>query len=349
MSQQQQTIWRPFLIFRSTIFALLLWFNVIALGFAIWDIVALKSAGQAGFGSSIFVISNACATFLLLLAAIAELCVRGARTAQVSFECAWTFVMAVLYFAAAVNITVMGPPQFCSNLDFVNVCAASTVMVVATWLSSVTMMLYFLSLYMTAIAHYWVYGAIWSTTVYNVPWFNASGSIAKPSTKSKPPRKTPHDIENPLFDGSEDYDEEVTTPTTPESLFNYSHISTPRSGSKKPPTLIHAVSAETLRPKWAKSVKMRRGVDQPFTVPSGKHLSRLIKACMLDSPPPPAVPPKAKITSGELPKLQLDLSPRYPSYSQFPESVHDEDVPIKFQRLSQWIRADGAGSRSASR
>ncbi|THH26943.1 hypothetical protein EUX98_g7246 [Antrodiella citrinella] len=327
MSEQQTTTWRPFLLFRSTIFALLLWLNVISLGFAVWDILAIKEVGQSAFGPPIFVIFNSCATFILLMAAIAEAFIRRARTAQVSFECGWTFAMATLYFAAAVDITVMGPPEFCSNQAFVNVCAASAVLVVTTWLSSVTMMLYFLSLYITTIAHYWIYGTIWSTSVYNVPWFEANGSI--PETPKRC-RKTPHDLENPVFKGQDDDDDnEWCTPT--RSFFNYT-TTTPRG--LKPPTLVHAQSTETFRPKWAKNVTMRRGVDQPFMVPSAKHVSRLIKACMLETTTPPAVPPPAKMDL-ELPKLHLDLSPRYPSYSLFPESVHDEDKPVGFVRLSQ--------------
>ncbi|TCD60019.1 hypothetical protein EIP91_010870 [Steccherinum ochraceum] len=324
-----QTIWRPFLLFRSVLFALLTWFNVIAFGFAVWYIISLKSVGVSSFGPPVFVIVNACATFLLLLRAISELCIRNTKTAQVSVECAWTFVMAVLQFAGAVDITVMGPPQYCGTAVAVNACAASTVLVIATWLSSVTMMLYFLSLYMTAIAHYWVYGGIWGMSVYEVPWFSARDAFKGFTIET--PRNTPHDVEKAVLPDAEDY--LVSTPTSSGSLFNYSQDNTP---SRKVPVLVHAQSKETLRPTWAKSIKTRRGVDQPFSLPGAGRISRMIKACMLDSPP--AVPPKAKTTE-PLPKLDLDLTPRYPSYSQFPVSVYDEDRPIKTQRLSQWVKA----------
>lgn len=210
-------------------------------------------------------------------------------------------------------------------------------------------MIYFLSLYMTAIAHYWVHGGIWTTTVQNVPWFSAEGA-SPPEFQIQTLRtsRTSHDIENPIFKDEKHNDDEDFIPPTPYSLFGFSDLSTPTSRTK-PPTLVHAQSTETLRPTWAKSVKMRRGVDQPFVLPGAKHLSRMIKACMLDTTPP-AVPPKSQAKVYELPKLDLldlTLEPRYPSYSQFPESVHDEDKPIKYQRLSQWVRADRASSRSA--
>ncbi|KAH8106733.1 hypothetical protein BXZ70DRAFT_914856 [Cristinia sonorae] len=338
----QQPIWRPFLLFRSVIFALLTWFNVIALGFAIWDVVALEDAGETAFGPAIFIIFNSCATFLLLLRAIAELCTRKVKTAQVNVECAWSFIMATLHFASAVYITVMGPPMYCSSQDLVNVCAASTVLVIVTWLSSVTMMLYFLGLYMTAISHYWVYGSIWSTSVYDVAWFSPRDDFTPVSIR--PSRKSLHDLEKGETNRYS-YDS-TSTPSTPSTLFDYTHTDTPRVFKLRPPPLSHQSSQETLRPAWAQSIQARRGVDQPFSLPGAKHLSRMIMACTPNSPPP-SVPPKAKLY--ELPELELDLTPRYPSYSQFPESVHDEDKPISFQRLSQWVRADSAGSRSSSR
>lgn len=206
-------------------------------------------------------------------------------------------------------------------------------------------MLYFLALYMSAISHYWVYGGVWTTTVYNVPWFSKR-DIADDFHFESPPTKISHDLEK--LEVKSDNEKHVydvaltpTTPMSPISLFNYSHFSLPPRGIKVPP-LVHASSKGTLRPDWAKTVNTRRGVDQPFTLPGAKHLSRIFKACMLDTAPAP--PPKTYI----LPQLNLDLTPRYPSYSHFPESVYDENKPVTSQRLSQWIRADGASGRTRS-
>ena len=200
---------------------------------------------------------------------------------------------------------------------------------------------------MAAISHYWVYGGVWSTTVYSVPWFSKCDITADFRIEASPPLKVFHDIETPVHKSTaeEDYRNALVlspTPTTPESLFNFSNYDAPRAIKVIP--LVRVPSKESFRPTWAKSVKMRRGVDQPFVLPGAKHLSRMIKACMPDVSP--AVPPKAKVS--DLPKLELDLTPRYPSYSHFPEKARDEDKPVTFQRLSQWIRADGGSAISRS-
>lgn len=196
---------------------------------------------------------------------------------------------------------------------------------------------------MTTISHYWVYGGIWAMSVYDVPWFSPRDDFTQ--VCMQPSRKTSQYIEEPAVKSVYDvydYDHAASpTPSTPDTLFNYCHAEAPRALR-----LVHHQSQETLRPTWAKNIQTRRGVDQPFALPGAKHISRMIAACIPDSRL--SVPPKAQMRSYELPKLDLDfnMTPRYPSYSQFPESVHDEDKPVNAQRLSQWVRADSAGPRS---
>jgi len=93
-----------------------------------------------------------------LLRALAELVTPTARTAQVSFECGWTAVLAVLQLGATVDMTVNGPLMMCQadsehftlplhwdrlEPDFVflgswGACASSSLLVLATWSSSFT-------------------------------------------------------------------------------------------------------------------------------------------------------------------------------------------------------------------
>ncbi len=101
-----------------------MYLNILALGFAAWNLSAMKAAHLPILGAPIFVIFNACVLFFFQLlyvsltfvysflpytlsrcgpdSAIAELASPSARTAQVGFECGWTAVMAILQLGKSV-------------------------------------------------------------------------------------------------------------------------------------------------------------------------------------------------------------------------------------------------------
>lgn len=77
--------------------------------------------------------------------------------------------------------------------------------------------MYFLSLFITATAHASVYGAVWSTTVYNVSWFEDAQNmkIDFPQEYRTKVQRVPY--ENPVFRGAEEDDDAPLAP--PNVLF----------------------------------------------------------------------------------------------------------------------------------
>ncbi|KIP09473.1 hypothetical protein PHLGIDRAFT_34384, partial [Phlebiopsis gigantea 11061_1 CR5-6] len=103
----------PFLIARFVLFSIITYLNILALGFAAWEISSMSSSGLPVPGSPIFVIFNACVLFFFTVLAGAELVFPKARTAQVKFECGWTAFMSSLQLACAIDVTINGPPVYC--------------------------------------------------------------------------------------------------------------------------------------------------------------------------------------------------------------------------------------------
>ena len=165
------------------------------------------------------------------------------------------------------------------------------------------------------------YPGIWRTTIQNIPWFE-DREFPDPVLPTAVKKERPRSFESCIFGGYE--------PESPNSMVG---PSTPKS----------------YRPTWAKSMKLRRGVDNPFTIPGAKPLNRLLKSCLHGGSAPP--PPPEKATPFQLPPLNIPLparlhpdyqtpKPRAPSYSQFPVDIDDPDKPIAFRHISEWIRAD---------
>ncbi|CAL1704911.1 unnamed protein product [Somion occarium] len=339
----------PFLTLRFVIFAIAMYLNILAFGFSIWNIVAMKDAGVSG--APLFIIFNSCALVFFLLLAVAELVIPSAKTAQVSFECLWTGALSTLQLAAALNITIRGPPIYCGSQSSEAICGSSFVLVVLTWISCTSLLVYFLALLVTALSHWKSYRGVWSTTVYNVPWFTERDVPRPPSTRpvSMPTPPKPFKLKaqkmpyvNPLFNGTDD-DLPLSPPRAP-----FADIEKGLSGTR--PTLPHESSRETFRPTWAKSLKVRRGLDHPFGAPKTRPITAIIKSYWSPSSAP-SPPPKP--TPLVLPKLDLSLDMNGPhyrresqttrsSYSQFPAAVANPDRPIEFGRLSEWVRADMA-------
>ncbi|KAI0082741.1 hypothetical protein K474DRAFT_21327 [Panus rudis PR-1116 ss-1] len=345
----------PFLTVRFVLFALIAYLNVMTFGFSIWNIVSMKAAPVLFSGAPIFVLFNSCATIFSLFLALAELAIPSAKTAQVNFECGWTCVMSILQFGASMDITVMGPPAYCSSQAAEAVCASATALMMLTWISCTCLLLYFLTLLITAFSHASTYPAIWSASVYSIPWFMEkelqvhSGSTLRPLSLKAPPKAF-----------------KLGTPDTPAIFrgLDSAPLSPPRAPfadeekgstySGKHYSFAHEMSRETYRPTWAKSIKLTRGRDHPFALPSARPLTTMFKSVLrgsaADAPPPP--PPKAAHSGAPRLDVSFESESHYnedsqrsqarSSYSHFPEGVADPDQPIEFRRLSEWVRADMA-------
>ncbi|KAK7693637.1 hypothetical protein QCA50_003206 [Cerrena zonata] len=348
----------PFLTLRLVVFAITLYLNVLAFGFSIWEIVSLKDAGLSAFGAPTFIIFNSVVFLFCLLLALAELCIPTARTAQVGFECLWTGAVSVLQLAAAIDITVTGPPAYCGATVTEAVCASSFVLVIITWISCTALIVYFLTLLVMSFSHWRIYGGVWAATVYTVPWFverevaTTKQVMARPISMPTAPKpfklkaSLPH--ESPVFNPSDD-DEALSPPKAPWTDVEKGPL------ESLPRLLVHESSKESLRPTWAKSLRVRRGVDQPFAMPrappKARPITTILKSYWFGSSAPAPAP---KATHLVLPNFNhsfdsIDAVHSHStrsSYHQFPESVVDPDQPIEFRRLSEWVQADVPAGRT---
>ncbi|EKM55491.1 uncharacterized protein PHACADRAFT_256146 [Phanerochaete carnosa HHB-10118-sp] len=330
----------PLLIARFVSFSVLVYLNLLALGFAGWEISSMRDAGLSVSGSPIFIIFNACALLYFIILASAELVVPGAGTGQVNFECGWTGLMSALQLASAVDVVVNGPPVYCRVQAYEAVCASSTVLAAITWTSSILIMVYFLTLFSLALSHASVYGAFWQTTVYQAPWFvepALGGSVNKPSKPKEP-------WENPAFSAYEEEDEKEE-----EDLGDVSLTPPVVAWARKfdleglymPSAPLRAKSVESMRPAWAKRVNTRRGIDPPFApAPVAQRVSRLVKSYWSGTSAPPTPPAKA---SPSLPRpSNLNggfIDCHRASYGYFPDEVADEDQPIAQPKRCEWVQA----------
>lgn len=327
---------RPFLTVRLVIFVLVLYLNILALGFGAWNTLALKESGLFSNlgGAPVFIIVNSCFYMACMFFALAEVVFPESRTSQVSFECGWTGILSILHLAAAIDITIMGPPELCSDSRLLVVCASSIVLVALSWITCIALTGYFLTLIFTTLSHMEVYGGIWSTSVTNVPWF------VEPGNSPEVPRKdckSGNPYENSIIAS-------YVGPEAPLSAWM------PSSKEKRPTHDIYASAGrnrDSTLPNWARKVSTRRGIDPPFQ--STRSFVRSWWPGNNPLPPPP--PPKpAHIhlplynnfhTTSTDDHHRADAAEESRiSYGYFPRSVSDPDLPIEFRRISEWVQAE---------
>src|ERR1700722_3025570 len=187
---------------------------------------------------------------------------------------------------------------------------------------------YFLLLFVTAVTHAGTYPAIWSTTVYSVPWF-----------------------ESDVFDSA----------SIPPSKAEFVQDNDRSSTKSVSVTDVETGQKEDEKNKPAPRPSIRRGIDYPFIrkVPASSHRN---------PPPPIALSPPKPPKKDNVPESpggsryvedfrdsRLPVTPGLSdtiSYyepplggdrmSAFPLGVDDYNKPIPLTHLSEWLRADTA-------
>ncbi|KAI0247469.1 hypothetical protein BJV78DRAFT_915369 [Lactifluus subvellereus] len=204
----------PFLLVRFVVFSLLIYMSLTALVFAAWNVGASRAAGARVDGSALVIFTGSAtplciavcvsrrttgslvADRLFLHRALADAKIVSFSTSMVGFECAWTGIFTVLQIAASIFVTLSGPPEFCvANAPF-SVCASITILVPISWLAASLLLGYFVTILALFVAHSRVHEALWSTSIYDVVWFDddyphaanrrAAAPQIPPSTPSAP-------------------------------------------------------------------------------------------------------------------------------------------------------------------
>jgi hypothetical protein len=298
----------PFLIVRYACFSSMLFLNLLTLIFATLNVVANKAFGKPAPGASVLLLFNSALVFLAIIIAFAELTFSKVRTAVVKIECTWTGIVSILQLAGALTVTSLGPPYMCRPLGSQAACSSATVLVPVAWLSSFTVLVYFLTLTITTVVYAPSTPEIWSTSVYAVDWFAPSTTHSPyPSQhkRSLSNSSTTHSVNRAKGVWADDEEEAVNKSDPARSCLSL------------------AVAP------WARRFQNQRAVDRPFATRS------LVAAANPDVPMPP---PKSYPTP---------IAARYLEISRpFPSEVDDQDRPVPRPTLSQWVRADQAEGKT---
>ncbi|KAF9227530.1 hypothetical protein BS17DRAFT_389792 [Gyrodon lividus] len=317
-----------FLVVRTIFFALLLYLNVLILVFASWNIAATKSSGTSA------------------PAYLAELICAKARPAHVRVECAWTVFMSILQLAASIDVTVNGPPMSCQMRSPWATCASSSLLVPVSWLGSLIILTYCLTIYITSVTHAPCLPSIWTTPVSAVPWFGPVATAPAPVDISQLAARK----HSKAFSSSSSASEEscAVTKYISEQWEKLSGIE--RQSEPTGPILFsrECRSVDSTRPAWARQQQARRGIDNPFPRPSPAREEK---------PTVPSPPPRAHAKEVAASRdshyveacRQSEMTTTNPcsaltpqTLTIFPNKIVNPDLPIPLPRLSEWIRADAA-------
>ncbi|KAI0748271.1 hypothetical protein C8Q80DRAFT_1120775 [Daedaleopsis nitida] len=179
----------PFIVLRFALFAVLIYVNVLSIGFAAWNLTELKSLGLDAhplapvLGAPTFVVFNSCLLVFLLVGCLACSWLTFQPVDKVRYECVWTGIMSALQLAGAFSVTVNGPPLLCQGVSII-ACASSSLTVALTWISCMMLLMYSFSLLTTAITHMTVIPNVWATSIRAIPWF------------VEPPSSSPRSLES---------------------------------------------------------------------------------------------------------------------------------------------------------
>ncbi|KAI0831461.1 hypothetical protein BC628DRAFT_766950 [Trametes gibbosa] len=288
MPEPQYVARNPFIVLRFVLFAILVYVNILTIGFAVWNVTVLKSLTGQALGAPAFVIFNSCILLALLGTCLISAWYSLSAFDRVRNECGWTGFLSVLQLASSIDITVNGPPTLCQGVSIL-ACASSSLCVALSWVSSTILLLYSFSLLTSAITHMNVVPDVWASSVRSIPWFMVPSDCleSRASSEEKPrysdvKRSSLH-FSTPIFAQHAKAlpCSPISTPTTPSiwqahrsSVTKIELPALPPPSSKRTTwtnhisVLSHKCSTESVLPSWAKrEATGRRGIVQPFAVP----------------------------------------------------------------------------------
>ncbi|KAL4068023.1 hypothetical protein J3A83DRAFT_3797622 [Scleroderma citrinum] len=337
----------PFLVIRTIFFALLICLNVLLFVFASWNLMAIRHIAP---GAPMFLVINSALIILFVtLASIAEAICPKARPGHVRVECGWTVLMSTLQLASSINVTLNGSPMICHLNWTWSTCASSSLLVPVTWLVTLIILVYCLTICCTASAHAPSIPDIWTWPVSSVPWFSCDSKML-PDSSMVPPEK---DFKVSTRFSSASGESCAVTKYITERWGKLSGIER-QSHSPSNPILFSRghQSVDTTRPNWARQVEAKRGIDAPFAKPP-PPFPAVRKVQAVQPTPIPTVLAKEVTTPRDSHYVEVCRESEIKSSGghspltlqtpmMFPKGTANPDLPIPLPHLSQWIRADAA-------
>ena len=181
--------------------------------------------------------------------------------------------------AASIFVTLSGPPELCVAKAPLTICASITILVPISWLAaslresssnadrrhaqpltplSSQVLGYFVTILALFVAHLRVHEALWSTSIYNVVWFDDDPYAANRRTSA--PQIPPLNTFGPRLSIAARRHSTSSLPRAPNDVENQLPAS---SGREKP-------APPTPTTWWGRLLPGRAGRDHPFTIRRAK-------------------------------------------------------------------------------
>lgn len=188
----------PLIVTRYIFFALFIAFNVCIATVAAWNLGTSQSAGAVSPVDAYLIALPIMGILLIFPIIFIDLFRRGAFTSRVWFETAWVALFWVMHLAGAAAVSAVQPGMQCvsPDLPWTSLCNSSKALMAFTWMTTIALLAYLLTLLICTILNMRDMPRIWSTGVTEVDWFGA-----EPKRISSPPgspRLAPSMIEKPV-------------------------------------------------------------------------------------------------------------------------------------------------------
>ena len=201
-------------------------------------------------------------------------------------------------------------------------------------------LVYCLTICLTASAHVSSIPNIWTMPVSSVPWFSCDSKVP---AGLFPPEKDPNTFARISSASGE------SCAVTRYITERWGKLNGAERQSRSPSSPIlfprgHQ-SVDVTQPNWARQIEARRGVDVPFAKPPSLPALRKIQA--IQPTPLPTALAKEVVTPRdshyvEVCRASSDGRSSFTLHTPglFPKGTSDPNLPIPLPHLSQWIRAD---------
>lgn len=335
-----------FLLVRCVLFSLLTFMSLLTLAFAGWNINSSLSAGQSASTTSALILFESCCFFVGLAMAFLEVIRPKSNTAGVAFECTWVALIALFQLGASISSTITASVFACRASSNADICASAFLLVPSMWIKTLLSFGYFISLFITALAHRALCENIWKETIYTVVWFQSG--IDRAISRIDQDLEKANAKKRKESDDDEDDTDEVEDPYVRFFAEMDSAATVKKRFAAKDPEF-------NATAPWAQQAPIRRGVDTPFST-----VTSPTTAVSKNLPPIPAEKAQggAKGNSRFIEKFResrilsrFELPSLYGTHftnngnapfsmPTSPTTNQDADKPIPLPHVSEWVRAE---------
>lgn len=166
--------------------------GVILCSVAAWDLSLVQAIPAAtGLTQVDIALISANALTIVLVFLVLSLDVFGVKSSlgRIWFECLWTSILSLFHLAGAAALTANASTIVCSpqpGTSSPDICTPVKVLMAFSWIQTVSMLVYFCILAVTAVRHSTDDPKVWVGSILDYPWFAVRVSLgSQPSSPNK--------------------------------------------------------------------------------------------------------------------------------------------------------------------